>query len=323
MKILPYVIAAGAVIALASCSSDEPLAPGTTDGNGRVAYQVQIPGNMASRAFSDGFTAHSLLAVAYDHGTGMAVDSARTSFPSNSLTTTVMLQLLNGKTYDIVFWSQKSGVPGYNYLSNVKQGKLKVDYSQVAANSDDYDAFYYCDTARHITPTVTLPTIEMRRPFAQLNIGTNDLEVPAVIYAYGANLAGANGGQPLTTRIITQAYSTMNMVTGVASDMVPVDKGGITPRPTVPGSNPVVNEQFPPVEPNGKYDYMAMMYLLQDTANTLVNTTLQFTDSRIDLKGVPYQRNYQTNIFGTLLTTKSEYKVVKVPLYDGKHDVKY
>lgn len=314
MKFLHYAAAALATVALASCSSDEPAVQGNAN-DGRVTYSVKLPGDLASRTFSDGYTAINLVAVAYDHATGDYVDQAKVNFPANSLETDVTLQLVTGRTYDITFWAQKNGVAGYTF--DATNHNLSIDYSLVEANNDDYDAFFFCDKARTITAGQVLPTIYMRRPFAQLNVGTDDLSNPSVLKAYGADLSG------LTTKIDTKAYSSMDMISGIASNLVSVSKAGIKPLPTVPGSNPAVEEAFPTVEQGKTYQYLAMMYLLQDTVSDQQLTTLTFPDNVISIPSVPYQRNYQTNIYGSLLTTQANYHVVKVPIYDGSYNLKY
>ena len=93
-------------------------------------------------------------------------------------------------------------------------------------------------------------TVRLYRPFAQINLGTNDLQTPAV----------APLKPNLKTSLATKAYSTLNLLTGAVTDETNVTYGF---------NNPPAGETFPVAG----YEYLSMDYLLEPADKTLVDCT--------------------------------------------------
>ena len=134
---------------------------------------------------------------------------------------------------------------------------------------------------------------------AQLNIGTNDLAA-----------AKAAGFDAKTVKVTVPTYKSLNLVTGAveAGDPVAVSFGE--------GALPT-GETFP----KAGYDYLSMNYLLMSADKQLVD--LEFTVKAADgstrtlpLSAVPVQRNYRTNIYGSLLTNSVNINVEIVPAFE-------
>ena len=111
MRKIFSIFAASLMLFAASCSTekfDEPT------GDGNVTFTVQLPGGLQSRALGDGTTATKLYVAAYEAGTTapLAVaNGAQSIADMSSLKATVSLQLVTGKTYDLVFWAQAADAP--------------------------------------------------------------------------------------------------------------------------------------------------------------------------------------------------------------------
>ena len=133
-----------------------------------VSFSINTPA-IASRDFSDGLSATQLQYAIYDNEGNILPDFTVTD-GSISGSTTIELQLVVGATYQALFWAANAEAP---YTVDLANKKLTIDYSAVASNNEKLDAFYKYDSF-----TVTenmVHTIELKRPFAQLNIGTNDI----------------------------------------------------------------------------------------------------------------------------------------------------
>ena len=303
MKHFKYMAMAAAGMLLAtSCASDE--AP-VTPGDGNVNFTIELPADLATRAFGDGQKATALTYAVYEKGSTSPVILSEEEVTFSGLKATVSLKLVNGKSYDIIWWG---AVPGNTfYTFNPATQSVDISYTGIVTNDENRDAFF-----QHTSLDVNGPvneTIRLYRPFAQLNFGTDDLNEPAVKAAFGNDYA------TLTTTATVSAYTTLNLMTEEVS--------GNTTVTYAPAGIPS-GETFPV---NG-YDYLSMDYLLmtkdreiQDiTFSVLENGTKEF--NKISIASVPFQRNYRTNIYGQLLTSTSNYNVViEPPFNEPSYDI--
>ena len=277
-----------------SCSSEE-VAPVT--GESAVTLSVTLPDGIQSRAFGDGTTADSLTMLVLDGETALPVfTSADPTVLSTdiNLTKQVTLRLAAGKTYKVVCWAAAEGAP---YTFDPATRTVTANYEGALTGDEKLDAFY---AAQDITVTGnTTETVKLYRPFAQLNIGTNDLAA-----------AKAAGFDAKTVKVTVPTYKSLNLVTGAveAGDPVAVSFGE--------GALPT-GETFP----KAGYDYLSMNYLLMSADKQLVD--LEFTVKAADgstrtlpVSAVPVQRNYRTNIYGSLLTNSVNINVEIVPAFE-------
>ena len=277
-----------------SCSSEE-VAPVT--GESAVTLSVTLPDGIQSRAFGDGTTAQKLQMLVLDGETALPVftgtDPTVLSTDIN-LTKQVTLRLAAGKTYKVVCWAAAEGAP---YTFDPATRTVTANYEGALTGDEKLDAFY---AAQDITVTGnTTETVKLYRPFAQLNIGTNDLAA-----------AKAAGFDAKTVKVTVPTYKSLNLVTGAVEtgDPVAVSFGE--------GALPT-GETFPKTG----YDYLAMNYLLMSADKQLVD--LEFTVKAADgstrtlpVSAVPVQRNYRTNIYGSLLTNSVNINVEIVPAFE-------
>ena len=284
----------------ASCSTekfDEPK------GDGNVTFTVQLPGGLQSRALGDGTTATKLYVAAYETGTTapLSVAPGTTPVDMSNLTATVTLQLVTGKTYDLVFWAQADVAP-YTFTPNGRT--VAMNYG-TAANAENRDAFFHIENGLNITGPME-KDITLKRPFAQLNFVTADY-----------NAAVASGIEATTTSVkVKNLKPTLSLVDGKATGTAAEVTFTTAARPT---ETMTIN--------GNTYDYLAMNYLLIDDTRDVVECEMtaydaaNASDTRVlAVSNVPVQRNYRTNIYGNLLTSTTTYNVTIAPAFDGDNN---
>ena len=277
-----------------SCSSEE-VAPVT--GESTVTLSVTLPDGIQSRAFGDGTTAQKLtMLVLDDKNQALPVfdGGANVLNTDINLTKQVNLRLAAGKTYKVVCWAAAEGAP---YTFSTTDFTVSANYKDAKTSDEKLDAFY---AVKDITVQGnTTETVKLYRPFAQLNIGTNDLAA-----------AKAAGFDAKTVKVTVPTYKSLNLVTGA------VEAGDPVAVPFGEGALPT-GETFP----KAGYEYLSMNYLLMSADKQLVD--LEFTVKAADgsirtlpVNAVPVQRNYRTNIYGSLLTNSVNINVEIVPAFE-------
>ena len=261
--------------------------------NATVSFNIGTP-KIATRAFSDGTTATVLQYAVYDAEGNELTDFTVTDGIIHG-STVVNFNLVTGNTYSVIFWAAAETAP---YVIDFAQKTMTVDYAKekTLCNDESRDAFF----AYH-TFTVTgaqTETIELKRPFAQINIGTND-------YAEAAKA----GYEPTKSSVkVNSVFTTFNFVDGTVSGETTVTYDYAD----------IVKDSFPVVG----YEYLAMNYVLVAAEKTVVD--IEFAHTAVDTSmaktrtvgSVPVQRNYRTNIYGKLLTSDVEINVVIEPEYE-------
>ena len=261
-----------------------------------VSFEVGTP-ELETRAFSDGTTA-TVLQYAVYNAAGEEMEDLRVTNGVIHGSTTVNIVLTTGNTYTVIFWAAAPNAP---YSVDFATKTMTVDYTNAASNDEARDAFYTAYTFA-VTGTQT-ETIELKRPFAQLNIGTSD-------YAASTS-AGYTPTQSAVT--VKNIYKTLNLATGEVGEPNEI---------TFSSANIPSGETFPV---NG-YEYMAMNYLLVAADKTVVDIDFTYTDGSNaktrTVGSVPVQRNYRTNIYGSILTSVVGFDVIINPDYnEPNHDV--
>ena len=285
MKKILFGMMAAAVLATSCAKELQDVATG----DATVTFTVGTP-EIATRAYSDGTTATELQYAVYDAAGNYL--AALTGTQGINISTTVELKLTTGNTYTVAFWADSQAAP---YTVDFANKSVSVDYTGVKSNDENLDAFYAWYTFT-VTGAQT-ETVELKRPFAQLNVGTADYE------------ASEKAGYVPTASTVTvkNVFSTLNFATGAVEGETAVTFG----ENAIPAG-----ETFPV----SGYDYLAMNYLLVATDKALVEVEFTYTDGS-DAKtrtvgSVPVQRNYRTNIYGNILTSDVDINVEINPDYN-------
>ena len=300
------------MLATGCSSSDDTVA--TQESNlATVSFSVQADAVVGTRAISDGTGADELIYRVFDKE-GHVISASLAKKTETGLTDLltghkVTLYLAKGQTYKVAFWAQDADCTAYTVDDN-----MGVTVNYAGANNDETrDAFF-----KTVDVTVTgdmSVDVTLKRPFAQINVGctTDDW-----------NAAQASNINVKTSAVtIKDAATKLNVIDGTVSGNQDV---------TYAAAN--IPTETLKVDADGdgtkeEYKYLSMCYILPNetttgAAKTTAGTTFTFhpqTGNDITLsdglQAIPVQRNYRTNIVGTILSGEVSLNVKVDPIYDG------
>ena len=304
-NLLFTALAATTLLFATSCQQDEVF----VDGNeATVTFEVGTP-EIATRAFSQGEKATKLQWAVYDESNTPVVRKENANAQEQHLQGTATLEggkasvnisLAAGKTYKVLFWADAYGnAEGGAYKVDFDNLKMDVNYEGAVCNDESRDAFFkYVEVA--VDQANKTQEVKLTRPFAQLNIGTDDLD----------KLDGVSAAK---TQVKVNVYNQLDLKTGFVTTGATA-----TPQTFTLADRPAETEAFPV---NG-YKYLAMNYLLVGKDKTVVDVEFSYgakaeTAKTRTYTGIPVQPNYRTNIYGSLLTQGIDFDVTIEPGYDN------
>ena len=295
-KIFFGIVALVAMVATSCQQLDEVDVVGGQTTN--VTVNLSTP-EIANRAFSDGTTATHLQYAVYD-ANGNALDIYKKDNETINISKQIEFQLTTGNTYSVLFWAAAPSAP---YTVDLDAKTMEVDYTSPVCSDENRDAFYYYGSFT-VSNGMDPIDADLKRPFAQLNIGTSDYAASA---AAGYTVSHAKVKVPV--------YTNLDFVSGNATNKQTIEFA----YAAIPTS-----ETFPVAG----HEYMAMNYLLMNTTKETVDVVFTYaTDAtgtaakERTVGAVPVQRNYRTNLYGQLLTASAKVNVEIKPEYDD--DNKY
>lgn len=304
-KLINYTLILGSVIALASCSAEDPTIAKNDDG--KVTLTVQLPSQNKTR-FNDGQKIDQLYYSILDKDGTQVLDSGMYPWEGKE-SQQVTLDLVPGQEYQVVFFADSKAAESNGYTYTESAASLSITYDDVQINDDIYDAFY------KIVPGITTKTssttpIVLTRPFAQINIGTKGLNSSIVApciekYTTEFTLAATNLADGVSFLNGKPSYTAATKgFTKTVTDLTATKALALTDKYPVPG-----------------FDYLDMMYLLvnpDDNADegkavlsgsfnvTITDDNNPTPVADIPLLSLPAKENYQTNIYGSLLTDATD-----------------
>lgn len=285
------MILAGLGIYSACTSNDEPTFAGETV---TVTFTTSFVDVAGSRA-DDGSTIDVLHYAVYSHkATAVAGSDAKTVTltPTNvtgSTTTkndagqfTLSVDLVKNQEYNVIFWAQNSACEAY--ILGEKLSTVTVDYTKKLTDA------YYGQSGVVETKNVTSTTVQLSRPFAQLNINVSD--------ALAAQNLNFKIKKAETT--VSEYANVLNLLTGTKT----VATGSYTATATwteglnaVAGSNNLISA------------------LILPTGNTVtldiaVNGGVPAEGGiALSIPNCPLNANYRTNVDGNWLTKSNSFTV--------------
>lgn len=299
-----------AALALAnSCSTEDNGLSSSENNLKQVTLKVSADGAL-TRAISDGKSVDQLVYRVFDKNGNAITTLNKTTETATDLLSghTVTLTLAKGQTYKIAFWAQKAGCAAYTVDDNMN---VSIDYSGVN-NDESRDAFF--KTVELTVNEDMTQDVTLKRPFAQINVGTTNTDWTA------ATAAGLTVTQSKVT--VKKAANKLNVVDGTVSGATDVTYT----EANLPDEPLMVDADGDGTKDS--YKYLSMCYVLPNdatdgTQKTLASTEFTFkpaagTDVIIKdgLQNVPLQRNYRTNIVGDILTRSQQFKIVVDPAFD-------
>lgn len=343
MKKINYLILGLAGIAMASCSQDELVGPANGDGN--VSVRIHLPGDaLGTRAGTDygNGTSNKVLNYAvYDANSGNLLFEGVEPF-GTSTETVLNLNLLKN-SYKLAFFAQS--VASQNtaaaeapsnavYEFNATAQTITVNYENMTSKgnfNDAYDCFYNVVTVDGATAGSI--DVDLYRPMAQINWGTDDIASTDEI----KTIFGPDGEYIVSTLAVNSQDglpTTLNFMRGELSGSYTGDLGEFE----IPqGAYPIEG-----------YDYVAVQYVLAGapaaivsadngmtaSSQTLYDLTLTISNAgnpelngdpyqadAVAVQSVPVQANYQTNIYGTLLSYNFSANIEVIPGFADTNNV--
>ncbi len=296
MKKIFFGMMALVAMVATSCQQDVDLDQQVNLGEtATVSFNLATPQIATKAKFSEGALATHLQYAVYDANQNILDTFTVTDGVINSGSTQVEFQLTTGNTYYVLFWAAAPNAP---YTVNLAAKTMEVSYNNAVSSDENRDAFYYYDDFT-VEAGMAPISAELKRPFAQLNIGTSDLT------------ASANAGYTVTqAKVTVPVYTKLNFASGDATDPQTV---------TFDYANVPTSYEFPVAG----YEYLAMNYLLMNTTKETVDVKFQYTNGTTaqaerTVGSVPVQRNHRTNLYGQLLTSDANVNVEIKPEYDGE-----
>ncbi len=307
MKNIFRFLMAVAVLFTASCAKED-ISSSIGGGKVEVTFTANLP-ELGTRAYGEGKLVDILYYNVYEQGTDNKLDLSgyqKAQTQGQSLYT-ITLPMIKGMKYDIVFWAQVENCGHYTL-----DGKtVTVNYAG-KANDESRDAFFGKVVEFDPVNPGDMTSVELRRPFAQLNAITNDCQ--AVLKS------GISEMYKSSLKVTTPVCNTLNLLTGAADGKASVEYTlGDIPAET----KTIIKDETTEM-------HLAMNYLLVNGEKSLVDVeftfvglrgTVEFPFTTVELGNIPVQRNYRTNIIGKLLTKSTDFEVEIKPGFDAAYDV--
>lgn len=329
MKKCFYALTA-ALLALTSCSSqEEPVMEAGSGEVTTVTLSLALPGQPQSRAtqhevaYGDASMVDKIEYAVYDSKNQLVLKSSDSGAAvvekKGELYYSVDLQLLREHEYTVICWASATNSP-YTFNPELNGVTVSVDYSKVEANNEACDAFF---GKRKITVAHTQGTnndlyaITLGRPFAQVNVVTNDIDVANKFFQNGNDIASVSvimkdkpAGKYNTLSLLGNGVIASNPETNVTYKVEYTNYSSSKKRAAI-------------MESGQEFYYLSTCYLLTgiESDGTMTNghgTKSETTDIEIvitdkwgesihyPISNLPIKRNWRTNIFGNLLSTDAK-----------------
>lgn len=220
---------------------------------------------------------------------------------------TVSIKLPVNHSFDIVFVANSTWNRG---VYDKKTRQLSDFHLNKDMNAEGIDCFFA--VLKDVTTESTISEVIMKRPFAQINLGTSDLD----------DYCAYSGSPFFGAAIEMPVYYLFDVMTGEPCGET-IDRTFECNIDYADG----VNEWTFPVD---GYKHLGMVYVFagKEVSNTKIKVryiprySADTKTVEVDYDDVPLQQNYQTNIFGDLLTKTKSYDVSINPSFDGTNEKK-
>ena len=300
-------LAATAMSVLAIACAKEPVADNGQQAG--VSFMVEVPGASVTKAYGEAEKATKLYYQVFDNAGASIEGLGVQTTDLVGKAAKVSFQLVKDQTYNFVFWAQTTETGYYTIDETEGLKKITADYTtHTDANDENRDAFFATESFK-VTGPVT-KTVTLKRPFAQINIGTKD------------QLKAGNATAPAID--FTGAKSSVT-VTGVPTVFSPL---AATPETmlTVPATVTFASAAIPTEPLNVKgtdYNYLAMNYVFAPAEGTVCDLSAEIVLTgrepiQLSSPTTPIKRNWRTNILGSLLTSGVDFNVVVDPSFEGE-----
>ncbi|MBQ2027642.1 MAG: hypothetical protein II214_07065, partial [Alistipes sp.] len=220
----------------------------------------------------------------------------------------IELSLASGLEYEFVFWAaSEAAIQDELYTIDWTTKAMTLNPAKLVTSDESLDAFYKYE--KHTISSSNTYEVILKRPFAQINVATNDTAAAAA-----AGLVVAESWFE-----VSGAFTTLNLETGLA-DNVATLKYDVAKKP-VAGNT---------VEANGvNYDLLGVIYVLANAEqSSLNNVKFQYNRAEggeavktIEVPMTPIKRNARTNLVGKILTSDNNFEIEVDPNWGDSFEV--
>ena len=294
-----------------SCSQDELFNESTNGDFVNATFTIGTADGIGTRAVGDGTTVDKVACAVYDADGDELKDLYKVEDVVGK-TATYNVRLAKGQNYRIAFFAYNEAAGAYD-VTDLKN--IVVNDGQLS-NVEGRDAFTaYYDVVTGKSMNAINETVTLKRPFAQLNLGIDAVELEDAKKA-GIEVAESK----IVVSNVYKAFSAFDnaVVEGAETSEMTFELNAIPTealKVTVNGE-----ERF--------YNYLALNYLLVgDNGSEKSLTDVEFiwkgkdgetNDPTTTFLNIPVQRNYRTNIIGKLLTSPANFTIVVDAEFDGE-----
>ena len=303
-------LAATAMSVLAIACAKEPVADNGQQAG--VSFTIEVPGASVTKAYGEAEKATELYYQVFDNA-GNTIDGLGVQHTDLvGKTAKVNFQLVKDQTYNFVFWAQTTETGYYAIDENEGLKKITADYTtHKDANDENRDAFFATESFK-VTGPVT-KTVTLKRPFAQINIGTKD------------QLKAGNAPAPAIDFTGAKSSVTVKGVPTVFSPLAATPETMLTVPATVTFASAAIPTGLLKVNETD-YNYLAMNYVFAPAEGTVCDLTAEIVLTgrepiQLSSPTTPIKRNWRTNILGSLLTSSVDFNVVVDPSFGGNEDI--
>ena len=297
-------LAATAMSVLAIACAKEPV--GDNGQQAGVSFMVEVPGASVTKAYGEAEKATELYYQVFDNAGAPIEGLGVQTTDLVGKAAKVSFQLVKDQTYNFVFWAQTTETGYYTIDETEGLKKIKANYTDKLANDENFDAFFATESFK-VTGPVT-KTVTLKRPFAQINIGTKDqlkagdATAPAINFNGAKSLVTVKGVPTVFSPLATTPETMLTVSTDVTFASAAIPTGSLNVKGT-------------------DYNYLAMNYVFAPAEGTVCDLSAEIVLTgrepiQLSSPTTPIKRNWRTNILGSLLTSSVDFNVVVDPVFE-------
>ena len=317
-KLFLGMFAAAGMLLATSCSNDE-LDMVQSGNEAQVTFSLGLEGGIATRAISDGKSADVLMYAVFDEEGNRINTIQKVSRTGVTFPTTENITLAKGQTYKVAFWAQDEDCEAYTVSDDMKVTVNYANDKNKGNNDETRDAFF--KTVEFTVTGSTSIDVELKRPFAQINVGVTKADWDAAV-ASGITVAQSSV-------VIKNAATELNLLDGTVSGETEVSYE----LANIPSDPAILQVDTDGDGTKEEFNWLSMSYILPSAAPTgyekaaLENVAFVFASNgepiefNQGLNNVPVQRNWRTNIVGKILTGDITFNIVIDEEFEDDHNV--
>lgn len=310
------VLAAAGMLFATSCTQDDLRNGSANSDYIDATFTLATEDGIGTRAtIGDGTKANVVACAVYDANTQAELPALRQYQPIdiNSRTATYSVRLAKGKNYRVAFFAYHDDDNDHEQSKHydVRDMKNIVVKDSQFSNVEERDAFTaYVDIEEGETMNAYSEAVVLQRPFSQLNLGIDQVELDA---------AAAAGLVVKESKIVVgNVYKVFSAYENAVPTTAALESMEFNFN-DIPGEKLIIGTK--------KYTYLAMNYILVGNKGTEKGLTdIEFVwktaqdvtnNPTTHFVNVPAQRNYRTNIVGKLLTSPTDFNISIDQRFDG------